>query len=617
MQESQPPRASAAPVHVWRALAAGLLSLAFVVLADVTQRRAVATADDRFLAPFFAGFDAYDADLGARPAHSGARLKLRGLGRAASVNVGIVLATPVTPDGLRIQSNGEPVVWDGVSTLRPELTFATTTDAAGRLNVLFDMPAGAPDLLVRSVDVRQSSLSSPPWSRLGLYALILALCCGLAAWGVRPRAAASGLGLSALVMASGLWWDRLTTLALLPGITAALALGLACGWVATRLRAELSFARWVAAAAVLRLALVIQPAFPCIDLGFHSGTLGEFVDGALIVSRAPNPDQHAEALPVPYPPALYAILAPAAQARWASGHTLVRLSLGLLEGSAPLMVLLLARAGGCSPVAAGAAAAVAAVMPEGTLVLGKGLAANALASWVGLAALTAMLRRRWILAAPLVALAFLSHFGQSLLLLPLIVCWSAYGFWRRLLDARAVRGIISVTLFALLVAWLAYYRAVFGLTLEAGAGVRDSWSVGMGALGVRWVQLGKILQDLALKFGGLTLFPVVVGLRRSEARVALQGLLMPWIVLGVAAGVAVVLTPVPLRFEYFLMPALSVCAGLAAESWWGSARMRTFHWICALVFASQAAIGLLLLADRFRLISVILESNRWPFPIRF
>ena len=35
------------------------------------------------------------------------------------------------------------------------------------------------------------------------------------------------------------------------------------------------------------------------------------------------------------------------------------------------------------------------------------------------------------------------------------------------------------------------------------------------------------------------------------------------------------------------------------------------------VFALQLALGALLFADRFRLISVILESTLWPFPVRF
>jgi len=203
-----------------------------------------------------------------------------------------------------------------------------------------------------------------------------------------------------------------------------------------------------------------------------------------------------------------------------------------------------------------------------------------------------------------------------LLLAALLVGWLAYGRWRRLLDARSARWLALVVSLALVVAWLAYYRAVFDLALAAGAGVRDSWSAGTGALGVRWIQLGKIAQDLLLKFGGLTLWAIAAGVRRREARVALQGLLVPWLVLGAAAGVAAVLTPVPLRFEYFLVPAFGICAGLAAETWHGSPAWRRFQWVCALAFALQAAMGVLLLFDRFRLISVILESNRWPFPIK-
>jgi hypothetical protein len=104
-----------------------------------------------------------------------------------------------------------------------------------------------------------------------------------------------------------------------------------------------------------------------------------------------------------------------------------------------------------------------------------------------------------------------------------------------------------------------------------------------------------------------------MGLRQAQARSPLRVLVLPWLLVGLAAAVAAVLTPVPLRFEYFCVPALALAVGLYDEG--TSTRRLRPAW--RIVFALQVALGALLLADRFRLMSVILESTQWPFPVRF
>ncbi|MCU0241646.1 MAG: hypothetical protein MUF51_04410, partial [Vicinamibacteria bacterium] len=98
----------------------------------------------------------------------------------------------------------------------------------------------------------------------------------------------------------------------------------------------------------------------------------------------------------PYPPALYAILgAIVSPAQDGTSHDerSVRLMLGLLEGTAPFLILAIMRAAGLSGVAAGASAAAMAVMPEGLLVLAKGIGANIFGAYVGLLLILALLRQ--------------------------------------------------------------------------------------------------------------------------------------------------------------------------------------------------------------------------------
>lgn len=596
------------------ALLTGLLLLGCL---ELGPRVVAARPGDPFQAVCFAGFRNYQAHTGARLTRPGCRVRLTGLGSQANVDVRVGLARADEPAALSIEANGAAVTWRPSPGRPDERQLSARADAAGRLELRFRYAEGARPLAVTRVEARQPGLAWPPWQRLAGYALALALAGLAVAWcSSHPASVPAGVATAALLLGLGLGLARLTTLTVLPSLLLATAFGLACGRLAQRLGAQRDAARWVGAAALLRLALVIQPNFPCIDVGFHSGTLVDFMAGQPIVSRAPNPDRHAGALPMPYPPLAYALLAPLARAGVVPREALVRLALGLLEGSSALLVLLLARAGGLSGTAAGAAAATAAVVPEGLLVLAKGLLANALAAWLGLAALTAALRRRPVLAAALLAATFLAHFGHALLVLPLVAGWLCLGAWRGALARPVVLRLALALGAALAVAWLSYYREVVDLALATSAALRESWTAGPTVYGLRWIQLGKIAQDLLLKFGLLPLGLAWAGLRAAQRPSALRGLLEPWLAVGAAACLAAVLTPVPLRFEYFLVPALGLAVGLLAEWRPDSPQARRLPACWLAVFALQAALGALLLAGRFRLLSVILESTNWPFPVQ-
>jgi hypothetical protein len=292
----------------------------------------------------------------------------------------------------------------------------------------------------------------------------------------------------------------------------------------------------------------------------------------------------------------------------------IRLVMGVLECVQPLLLFALMRAGGASREAAGAGAVAAAVMPEGLLVLAKGITANILGSCASLLVLLALLRRASLaVVGAMMTLALLSHFGAALCLTGLLLVWWAGQLaWRDRSPADIGRLAAALAL-AAIAAWMAYYREVWSLVdgvvrlLTSEAHDRP-----VAFFRVRWVLLGKLLQDLVLKFGGFPLLLAAHGFASTAAPAALKRLLVCWLATGLALAAAAVFTPVPLRFEYFLVPCIAAAAGLGAERLRlaGAARVVTFAWAATL--ALQAALGFLLLTFRFRPINVILESERWP-----
>jgi hypothetical protein len=290
--------------------------------------------------------------------------------------------------------------------------------------------------------------------------------------------------------------------------------------------------------------------------------------------------------------------------------------MGACEASLPLLVYAVMRRSGAPAGPAASAAVAAALMPEGLLVIGKGIAANVFASFVGVLVVFALVTGA---AAPvttgLLALALLSHFGASLCLLPFLLAWWLLQGARRELSWGAVAARMGCLAGALAVAWAAYYRDVFALATGAAGAVGGHLATAPGA-SVHWVRLGKILQDLLLKFGGVPVVLAAVGLAAGRLEPRLRGLVTAWLGVGMGLAALAVLTPVSLRFEHFVMPPLAMAAGHGAEELRrrGHGRLVAAGWgACFLLFALSA---LFIMSGRYELISVILESRRWPFPFR-
>jgi len=125
----------------------------------------------------------------------------------------------------------------------------------------------------------------------------------------------------------------------------------------------------------------------------------------------------------------------------------------------------------------------------------------------------------------------------------------------------------------------------------------------------------KIAQNLLLKMGGGPLALAFAGSRGTGSTPA-RRLIRAWLVAGGVLAVLAVTTPLAFRFEYFVAPAVAMAAGLGAERWQQEGRGRLVTALWAFTFALQLVVGVALFLDRFELISVIIPSPRWAWPLR-
>jgi len=533
--------------------------------------------------------------------------------------VEVAAATAVRrPYEALVSVNEQPVARARLGGSYRAISFPGLTDDSGVLRIRLHGEASGVESAFRLAWVRVSHESGGfvPAGRWVEYGLLALLWLGVVTWGWgRFTIALASMPALLLIYSVALGAARLHVLVDLPWV---LGIGAACAALAgvcSLGAVPRAAARWVVLGFAVRLAFALHPACPSIDSTFHVHRVRAFRDGEVISSGAPGPD--AEPLRVPYPPLLYGLLSPVFRWGLPDEELVVRAVMALLEGTAPLLVFALMRSGGSSPGAAGHGAAAAAVMPEGVLVIGKGIAANILGSWVTLLILGALLRGApAAVTTGLLALGFLSHFGAALSLGGLLVVWLALRVrFRELTPARAA-GMLSSMVAAVFLAWLVYYREVFPLIAGSlGSIGRHVKSDASGFLHARWVQVGKTLQDLLLKFGAAPLLLAAVGCRRKDAPPRLKRLLTSWFGCGLGYAALALLTPLPLRFEYFLVPAVAAAAGLGAEEMERRGRRRLVAAALSFAFLLQLALAVLMLAGRFELISVIMESDRWPFPV--
>jgi hypothetical protein len=554
-------------------------------------------------------FGGYRAESGRRGANENSRIEVRGLWGSAPVAVSLDVASPAQPRRVRIFANGRPVLEPRIGASAETVSVEALADPRGSLSLRFTgVRTEGTALQLASVRVTQRS-GGVTGFRLLVYALFGAGAWILARTAARPPpiagAAVAGL---LCVAAAAIHFARLETLATFPRI--ALAVALTAAWsvlsaALARVGLPASAGRWVAAAAAFQLVLAATPRFGMIDTPWHTRNLWTFLSNGLTVSTAPGLDA------VAYPPAFYAALAPLARGA-PSDVYLVRIGLAAVQATSPLLVFALMRSAGATVHASAAATVMAAVMPEAVLVIAKGIACNVFGAFMGLVALIASLRRGAIpLLAGVLAVAFLSHAGVATSLILLLVTWWTAQRWRGDLDERRYVQQLCALASAARLAWLVYYREVPTVVAATGVPTNPHWGE------VRWFRLGKIAQDLLLKFGLLPLF-LAAAMIRGGAAEPLRTLLRCWFAVGVALALVAVLTPFPLRFEYFVLPAVAIAAGLGVERlpWNRPERARLWAAGAAAVFALQVALGVLLVRDRFEIITVIMESPRWPFPIK-
>jgi hypothetical protein len=591
-------------------LASGV-SLTALGMVDRFTPRATVRADGLWDRVVFRGFRPYRADSRSRGANEDARVELRGLWASTPTTVVLEVSSPMQPRRIRFYVAGRPLLERRLDETFAPVRLDALTNEDGALSLRFTGVRGEGTALrVASLVVVQEA-GRIPRRRLLLYALFGP------AWMVlmrrlRPGLTAGGVSLliAVSVLACAVHFARLPTLTAYPWL--ALGLGLPAAWLilgdglAAVTGVPTSATRWVAAAMVFQLVLVVDPRFGMIDMPWHMRNLWTFTAHGLTVSTAPGIEQ------VPYPPAFYAVLSPFVTGSPEIDLRLMRVAVALLQGASPLLVFALMRAGGASVHSATAGTIGAAVMPEAILVLAKGIACNIFSSFVSLLVLVALLRRAPMpIIAGLLAMAWLSHAAAAVALAMLLALWWMDQYRRGELDRRRFLYQALSLAVAAGFAWLVYYREIS--LVFAPTGVPTNPAIGE----VRWYRVGKIFQDLVLKFGLLPLWLAGLGMARAPVPPALCGLLRTWFLVGLGLAVVAVLSPFPLRFEYFLVPAVAIAAGLGAEHLTrGGSRGALVALIWAATFLVQVLLGVLLLQDRFEIISVIMESPRWPFPFK-
>ncbi len=603
-------------------------------LGVVTLLGAMVLADARVMHATLSPVGLFDSSVFHKVSHFNARRRswvltedsevvLGGLWARSPQSVGLSVSPTVQSRRVRILANGTMLRELEVGAPQVVLLQAQS-DAEGflrlRLTGVQSVPEATPfEIRVGRIEVRQEGPPAIPARRWMQYGLLVSIVGALVwlAWAEGATRSVMG-GLALVLFPVALTVSRIRTLTCLPWILFVLSTALALVAVChLALGMQRSHSRWLALASVLKLAFALQPGFPVGDSLFHAHKAWEVRQGQVATSRAPGPDR--QAMAVPYPPAFHVLLRLFFNGSDTDADEIVvvQIAVVLLEASAPALLFGLMRAGGASTLAAGSAAVAYAAMPEGILVPAKGIAANAFGGWVGLAVVWAITRHSPVgVLIALFTLAALSHVGAGITLATLVVSWMCYGAIRRQISWERAATVLGAGAVAGGLAWLVYYRETAGV-LRGGLASSQSaiLTTPTRFFSVGWVQLGKTVQDLVLKFGGFPLVVAAFGLRQAAIPSSLRPLLVCWLGTGLFFGAAAVLTPFPLRFEYFLVPAVAMTAGLAAEALpERGRRLAAMAW--GLTGLLQAAIGWSLALGRFQLMSVMMDSHKWPFPVQ-
>jgi hypothetical protein len=351
------------------------------------------------------------------------------------------------------------------------------------------------------------------------------------------------------------------------------------------------------------VAFVLHPGFPAVDAILHTHRLAAFMEGELVSNLASISETQPTPIWLPYPPLAYAVLSGVPGA--GQSVEITRVATAIFEGTAPVLLYALGRVAGATSAMAGRATIAGAVMPEGLLIVAKGVTANAVGSWIALCALLSLVRRRSIaLTGGLMILAFLGHVGSAAGLASLLVLWRLWE-WRRPASAPPAPAILASLVIGVLGAWLCYYREAWPLARQGLAILETDMQASVANIfAVRGVHIGKILQNLVLKFG---LFVPVAWIGIRAAPEPLRRILWAWLGAAGVLGLSAILTPFALRFEYFAAPAVALAAGCGVD------RISEGSWrLCVITtFLLQIILGIALLFGSFDIINVIIPSPRW------
>lgn len=558
-------------------------------------------------------FDASDGfRAGTRGLAPGSELVLSQLWRRSPVVVEMDIAAAPWPSPIPVYLN-DAVAFSADSDPGGAIwRFSGLSDDAGRLQIRIE---GERRARLRSLRVALAAPKRIPWPRLLEYTACVLCLMWLASNRLRPLPAGALVAIVCASIGSLVAFERLRALSVFSWLVGPLLIVTIAAALARRWGCPAPAVRWLSLGLALKLAVGTQPALAQPDIYYHAHQVLFFQDGQRILGKY-GLDESRAMTAIPYPPGLYAALAPfVSQAgdvqdrRRAAVHA-VRWAMAALEASSAFLVLAAARAGGAPPGAAAAAAVAASALPEGMLVILKSVAANIFGSWASLLLLVGILARLPTVALIVLAtLALSGHPGATVgmgLLLPL---WMAAEARRS--GLREPIKVLAALGAGAAIAWFLYYRETTPLLLRAVSILEQGSLRDAGAFfRVRWVHVGKLLQDVVLKFGGAPLYLAWLGLRSPRLPARLAPLLQAWLVTALICGAFALFTPVAMRFEYFALPAIALLAGIGASE----VSERAARWTWASSFAIQLALAAAALFGKLRLISLIIPSQRWPFP---
>jgi hypothetical protein len=346
--------------------------------------------------------------------------------------------------------------------------------------------------------------------------------------------------------------------------------------------------RWLILAATavwaLKLGGRIVPGSMIGDIGFHRNRVWAQMLGNLF-----NPSLH-RGVPFPYPPALYALIAPLTTSG-ISPEWLLQLAAAACEAlSLPVMFGLVRRISG-SERAGLVAAILYGAFPAGFMTVAWSFDSHIFAQFLTLAWSALLIRawgrwhqrRIWLWITAGLTLIALSHFGfyiNTSLLAGLLVLILAVRFGRRGLRFSTQRQWLALTISLIatqLIVWALYYSAFVALFLAQGRSVAEG---GVGAVNNRaLIPRAALLWD-TLNNGfwrHYALIPVLLApfglwlLWRERERGRPAALVIgATFVVSLALGGLPIVTGAPLTTRWLMFSAwgLAVCGGVAMDYLW-------------------------------------------------